>query len=105
VQGKRLEFSRGKDTTVEDIHVWFTAFQDALKEHNIEQHNVYNMDETGFAIGTSQSNKVVIDGTLRTRYKIEPEQQEWVIAVEYICADESALTLLIIFEEQQISNT
>jgi hypothetical protein len=36
VQGRRLEFSRGKDTTVEDIHVWFTAFRDTLEEHQIE---------------------------------------------------------------------
>jgi hypothetical protein len=105
VQGRRLEFSRGKDTTIEDIQVWFTAFQNELKEYDIEQHNVYNMDETGFAIGTSQSNRVVIDGTLRTRYKIEPGRQEWVTAVECICADGSALPPLVIFKGQQISST
>ena len=63
------------------------------------------MDKTGFTIGTSQCNRVVIDSSLRTRYKIEPGQQEWVTAVECICADRSALEPLIIFKGQQISST
>ena len=63
------------------------------------------MNKTGFTIGTSQCNRVVIDSSLRTCYKIELEQQEWVTAVECICTDRSALKPLIIFKEQQISST
>jgi hypothetical protein len=52
------------------------------------------MDETGFAIRTSQSSHVVIDTTLRTRYKVEPGRQEWVSIAECICADGSFLSPL-----------
>jgi hypothetical protein len=62
------------------------------------------MDETGFAIETSQSNRVVIDTTLRTRYKVEPGRQEWVTAVECICSDGTILLPLIIFKATQISS-
>ena len=61
------------------------------------------MDKTGFGIGTSQYSHVVVDTTLRTRYKLEPGWQEWVTAVEYICADGSALPPLIIFKADNIS--
>ena len=37
VKGRRLDFSRWKDTIIEDIHDWFTAFQDASTEHHFKQ--------------------------------------------------------------------
>src|SRR5947199_3024079 len=105
VNSAGIDLTRWKDTTPEVINDWFDAFIDALKEHDVEQHNVYNMDETGFGIGTSQCNRVIIDTTLRTRYKVEPGHQEWVSAVECICADGSSLPPLIIFKAKQISNS
>jgi hypothetical protein len=62
------------------------------------------MDETDSAIGTSQCSRVVIDSTLRSRYKVEPGHQEWAIAVECICRDRSAIAPLIILKGQHISN-
>jgi aminoglycoside N3'-acetyltransferase len=75
-----------------------------LEEHHFKQQNVYNMDETSFKIGTSQCNKVVIDSSLRTHYKVEPGQQEWVTVVKYICANGSVIIPLIIFKAKHISN-
>ena len=105
VNSARIDLTRWKDTTPEVINDWFDAFIDALKEHDVEQHNVYNMDETGFGIGTSQCNRVIIDTTLRTCYKVKPGHQEWVSAVECICADRSSIPPLIIFKAKQISNS
>ena len=62
------------------------------------------MDETGFAIGSSQSNRVIIDNTLRTRYMVETGRQEWVSIVECICGDGTALSPLVIFKAKTISN-
>ena len=47
-------------------------FEDAFRTYQFENYNVYNMDKTGFAIGTSQSNRVIVDSSLRTRYKVQP---------------------------------
>ena len=62
------------------------------------------MNETGFAIGTSQCSRVVIDTNLRTRYKMEPGRQEWATVVECICADGTTIAPLIILKGQHISN-
>ena len=58
------------------------------------------MDESGFAIGTELSSRVIVDGQkMRTRYKVQPGRQEWVLAVECVCTDGTALSLLLIFKE------
>ena len=67
-----MDLDRWKDTTPEAINKWFDAYQELHQIHNFEPHNIYNMDEMGFAIGTSQYSRVVVDTTLRTRYKVEP---------------------------------
>jgi hypothetical protein len=102
---RKIDASRWKDTTPEVINAWFDAYADAYCKHNFAPHNIYNMDETGFGIGTSQSCRVIIDSTLRTRYKMEPGRQEWVSVVECISADGNSLPPLVIFKAENISNT
>jgi hypothetical protein len=102
---RRIDALRWKDTTPEVVNAWFDAFSDVYSTHNFEPHNVYNMEKTGFGIGTSQSCRVIIDSTLRTRYKLEPGQQEWVSIVECISADGEVLPPMIIFQAKNVSNT
>ena len=60
--------------------------------------NIYNMDETGFGIGTEQSTRVIINQeVLNTRYKTSPGRQEWVSVVECVCADGTAIPPFLIF--------
>jgi hypothetical protein len=103
VSSKAIDSSRWRDTTPEVINTWFDVFEDVLNTYRFEDHNIYNMDETGFAIGTSQSNRVIVDSSLRTRYKAEPGRQEWVTVVECISVDGTALPPLVIFKAKNIS--
>ena len=57
------------------------------------------MDETGFAVGTSQSSRVlVLIGTVV--WKKVNSRQEWVTAIECISAAGQALPPLVIFKAQ-----
>ena len=47
---------------------WFNAYKDLMTRLHIQEHNVYNMDETGFSIGTMESTRIIVDSTLRTRH-------------------------------------
>ena len=47
---------------------WFDAYKDLITRLGIENHNMYNMDETGFSIGTMESTRIIVDSTLRTRH-------------------------------------
>ena len=51
----------------EVLKEWFKKAYKSLKTAlKIENHNTYNMDETGFSIGTLQSTRIIIDLSLRT---------------------------------------
>jgi len=60
------------------------------------------MDETGFAIGTLESNRIIIDSTLQTKFQAQPGRQEWVMILECICADATSITPLVIFKGQNV---
>lgn len=53
IYSQPIDSSSQEDTTVEVINTWFDVFEDAFKTYQFENHNIYNMNKTGFAIGTS----------------------------------------------------
>jgi hypothetical protein len=81
---------------------WFEAYKSLITELKIKIHNTYNMDETGFSIGTMQSTRIIVDSSLRTHFQAHPGRQEWVSTVKCICMDGTEITPLIIFKGQNI---
>jgi len=66
------------------------------------------MDESGFAIGAIEASKVVIDTHVTqapTYHQAQPGRQEWVTAVECICADGSFLPPCIIFKAENFCHS
>ena len=59
----------------------------------------------GFAIGAAQTSYVVVDSHLQKKYQAQLGRQEWVTAIEYICADGSSIAPLIIFKGKNLCNT
>jgi len=60
--------------------------------------NTYNMDESGFSIGTMDSTRIIIDSTLCTKYQAHPGRQEWVSFIECIYGDNTILDTFGIFK-------
>jgi hypothetical protein len=98
-----IETARVKDTSVEALTRWFDSFAEANREYNILQENTYNMDESGFSIGTIEASKVIINREIREYYQSQPGRQEWVTSVECICADGSFVPPLLIFCAENFS--
>ena len=63
------------------------------------------MDESGFGIGTSQTNCVVVDATMCIHWKVVLSRQEWVSVIECISADKYILPPLVIFKATTIDST
>ena len=59
----------------------------------------------GFPVGESQSSYVVVDSTLRQKYQAQPGRQEWITAIECICADRSTIPPMIIFKGQSLMSS
>ena len=66
--------------------------------------NVYNVNESGFSIGTIQASRVIINSTVGSQLQAQPGHQEWVMVMECICADGTSISLLIIFKEESLSS-
>ena len=86
-----MEMGRVKDTSPERLSKWFSDLKSVIDEFNICIENIYNTDESGFAIGTVERSVTIINAEIRTRLqKANPGRQEWVTSVECICADGTA---------------
>ena len=101
---RQLESARHKEATIENITAWFTAFQTRSTERNYELHNIYNMDETGFAVGGTQSTRIIVDSTQKSNWKVTAGKQEWVTVLECIDGAGGALPPLIIFKAQNTNS-
>ena len=67
-----------------------------IDKENIELENVYNMDESGFAISDVEASQHIINAAIRQKFQSKPGRQEWVTSIECICADGTSLPPLII---------
>jgi Holliday junction resolvasome RuvABC endonuclease subunit len=102
VLGRTIEAARIKEASKDSINRWFDKVVETMEKHQITIENVYNMDETGTALGTVEASRVIIDATLRTKYQAQPGRQEWVSVVEYICADGTVIPPLVIFKGENL---
>jgi hypothetical protein len=59
---------------------------------------IFNVDETGFTLGTTLPSKVLIRRGDTTAFKKISGRQEWIIAIECIGALGVALPPLLIFK-------
>jgi hypothetical protein len=83
----------------EEIQQHFDDFYGALARYGILYEDIYNMDETGFRIGVLADGQIVITH-LSTRYvfKADPDNREYITAVECICADGSSIPPMLILQ-------
>jgi hypothetical protein len=70
-----------------------------IDENGIQPEDIYNFDETGFAMGLISAQKVVTRAEYYGRRSIlQPGNREWVTAIEAICADGYSLPPYVIFK-------
>ena len=102
-QRKCIDAARIKDVSSEWLMKQFNDLESVIEEYNIESQNVYNMDESGFAISDVEASQHIINAIIRQQFQAKPGHQEWVTAVECICANGSSIPPLIIFKGENLS--
>ena len=73
-----------------------------IEEKNIRTEDRYNMDETGFAIGSVKGSYVVVNKASNTRYQAHSDRQEWTSVMECICADGESIAPFIILKREKV---
>jgi len=94
---RRIDARRMKETTVDAILRWLNTMRQTIEEDQVDPQNIYNMDESGFAIGSNLGACVIVNAQIRSQFQAQPGRQEWVTVVECICGDGSVLDPLVIF--------
>jgi len=88
---------------VERLTKWFEDLQSIINKYDIEPGNLYNLDESGFAIGDVEASQRIINATIRQAFQAKPGRQEWVTSIECISTDGTSLPPLIIFKGENLS--
>jgi hypothetical protein len=97
VYSRALDASRFEGVNYLIINAYFTTLTDLFLENSYPSDAVFNVDETGFALGTSLPSKVLINKEEAIGFKKISGRQEWITAIECVGASGVSLPPLIIF--------
>src|SRR5205809_883317 len=75
-----------------------------MRYYNVCPENIYNIDGTGFCIGSAQRGRVIINAQIRSQFQAHPGRQEWVTVIECICGDGGVINPLVIFKGAKIAS-
>ena len=95
---RQIEGVRHDAISVAALNTWFDAVTELFLQHQYPAERIYNMDESGFAIGASQSSRALVNIRERSSWKIIKGRQEWITAIECVSAAGVALPPLLIFK-------
>ena len=81
------------------IYSWFEQLQKVKNQWGIQDEDIYNFDETGFAMGLIATTKVVARAEMPGRpYLVQPGNREWVTTIECINTRGWSIPSTIIFK-------
>ncbi|KAL2695218.1 hypothetical protein AAEP93_003971 [Penicillium crustosum] len=96
---KRYNPERAKCEDPKIIGEWFDLVQKTILQFGIDPDDIYNFDETSFAIGSTATAKVITRGEdYGRRAVLQPRNREWVTTIECINASGWALPPCVIFK-------
>jgi hypothetical protein len=96
---KRYNYERAKCEDPKIISEWFSLVQKTILTYGIDPDDIYNFDETGFAMGLIATAKVITRREFYGRRSLlQPGNRTWVTAIECINASGWALPPCVIFK-------
>jgi hypothetical protein len=103
--GVKIEALRVRNTNPESLQVWFDLVHDVIARRKIKTTNMWNMDETGIALGVCSNQLVIGTSSTNRSYVQRPENREWVSIIESISADGGRTRSLVIFKGKSVQST
>ena len=97
---RQIDSSRFKAMNRTSISAYFDAVLDLYRRNKYLPEHIWNMDESGFNVGDSQSSQVLVNRLISTDFKQKGSRQEWITGIECISASGGVLPPLLIFKAQ-----
>jgi len=95
----RYDYQRAKCEDPKAIREWFDRVQITIMQHGIAMEDIYNFNETGFAMGLVATAQVVTRADYYGKAPlVQPGNREWVTSIECINSTGWALPPCILFK-------
>jgi hypothetical protein len=96
---RSYNYDRAKCEDPKIIEEWFNCVQRTILQYGIDPDDIYNFDETGFAMGLIATAKIVTRAEYYgRRVLLQPGNRAWVTTIECINASGWALPPCVIFK-------
>jgi hypothetical protein len=96
---RRYNYSRAKCEDPRAIKAWFKQLEEVRKQWGIQDDDIFNFDETGFAMGLIATTKVVTRASMPGKpHLIQPGNREWVTTIECMNSSGWMVPSCIIFK-------
>ncbi|OQE11327.1 hypothetical protein PENFLA_c072G04132 [Penicillium flavigenum] len=96
---KRYNYERAKCEDPKTIREWFNLVEKTILQFGIDPDDVYNFDETGFAMGLTSTARVISRSDFYGRRALlQPGNREWVTVIECTNASGWVLPPCMIFK-------
>jgi hypothetical protein len=101
---RRYNYERAKCEDPKIIEEYFDRVQEAILQYGILPEDIFNFDDTGFAMGLCATAKVITGSDRYSRpYLLQPGNREWVTAIEAVNSTGWALPSYVIFKAKKYS--
>ncbi|EED13708.1 pogo transposable element, putative [Talaromyces stipitatus ATCC 10500] len=99
---RKYNYERAKCEDPKIVQEYFDRVREVILEYGILPEDIYNFDETGFAMGLCATAKVITGSDRYNRPNIlQPGDREWVTAIEAVNSIGWALPSYIIFKAKK----
>lgn len=99
---RRYDYQRAQQEDPKIIQGWFDLVQSTIQNYGILSDDIYNFDETGFAMGLCATQKVITRSEYYGRRSVlQPGNREWVTVIESVNASGWVLPPTLIFKGKQ----
>jgi hypothetical protein len=95
---RQIESVRFHAVNYDTVKAWFDAVTELVLEHQYAPEWIFNMDESGFAVGDSQCSRALVNVREESSWKIVSGRTEWITAIECVNAAGEAIPPLLIYK-------
>ena len=103
--GKKIDTLRVKNTNPEVLQPWFERLRTVIQRINVTPANMWNIDETGIALGVCTNQRVIGSSKTAQTYVQTPENREWVSTIECVSANGKKINPVVIFKGKTLQST
>ena len=108
VYSRTIDASRINRMSYSVVSHYFEQLNSLFVENHYPADAIYNMDESGFSLGSTGNNKVIVSQVTRQelrKFKKIPGRQEWITSIECIGASGVTLPPLVIFKAKNTNSS